>query len=119
MISNSLDIDFIHGDIHGRLCKNEMSLRLFMGHCGLIFFFFHTTLFHHIYISFVTTRQSSTYKQSIMDFKVRTLFCIRTLVTSDNTYSKQCPKGDWKWIDTVRHRHNAVNFPQFLTTDNP
>ena len=23
MISNSLDIDFIHGDIHGRSCKNQ------------------------------------------------------------------------------------------------
>ena len=23
MISNSLDIDFIHGDIHGRSCKKE------------------------------------------------------------------------------------------------
>ena len=26
VISNSLDVDFIHGDIHGRLCKKEMHL---------------------------------------------------------------------------------------------
>ena len=26
VISNSLDIDFIHGDIHGRSCKNSTSL---------------------------------------------------------------------------------------------
>ena len=25
VISNSLDIDFIHGDIHGRSCKKEQS----------------------------------------------------------------------------------------------
>ena len=24
MISNELDIDFIHGDIHGRSCKNDI-----------------------------------------------------------------------------------------------
>ena len=24
VISNSLDIDFIHGDIHGRLCKKQL-----------------------------------------------------------------------------------------------
>ena len=23
MISNSLDVDFIHGDVHGRSCKNK------------------------------------------------------------------------------------------------
>ena len=32
MISNSLDIDFIHGDIHGRSCKKEAYLTAMFGH---------------------------------------------------------------------------------------
>ena len=44
--------------------------------------FFHTALFQDICIYFVTTRQCSTYKQSMIDYNVRTLACIRTLETS-------------------------------------
>ena len=32
VISNSLDIDFVHGDYHGRSCKNTLSTLLFL--CG-------------------------------------------------------------------------------------
>ena len=56
--------------------------------------FFHTTLFHHIYISFVTTRQHSTNKQSMMDYNVRTLACIRTLeISYDNRTHNNAPKA--------------------------
>ena len=46
----------------------------------IVFSFFHITLYHHINISFATTKDSSTCKQSTMTSKVRKLGYIRILV---------------------------------------
>ena len=85
--------------------------------------FFHTTLFHHIYISFVTTRQRSTYKQSIMDYNVRTLACIRTLETSfDSKTYNNVPKATGNGLiqcGTAITRSIFFNFSQQTTHSSP
>ena len=83
------------------------------------YFFPHNVISPYLHF-FVTTKRSSTYKQITMDSDVRKLDYIRTLVTKyDNKTHNNAPKGDWKWINTVRHYHNTVNFPQILTKGNP
>ena len=55
-------------------------------------FFFFTQLYFTIFTFFVTTRQRSTYKQSMMDYYVRTLACIGILETSyDNKTHNNAP----------------------------
>ena len=88
------------------------------------FFFFSTQLYFTIFtFLFVTTRQSSTYQQSITDFKVRTLVCIRTLVTSDNTYTpNNAPKATGNGLiqyGTVITRSILLNFSQEITHSLP
>ena len=87
-------------------------------------FFFSTQLYFTIFtFLFVTTRQSSTYQQSITDFKVRTLVCIRTLVTSDNTYTpNNAPKATGNGLiqyGTVITRSILLNFSQEITNSLP
>ena len=86
-------------------------------------FFFHTTLFHHIYISFVTTRQRSTYKQIMVDYNVRTLACIRTLETSyDNKTHNNTPKATGNGLiqcGTAITRSIFFNFSQQTTHSSP
>ena len=89
-----------------------------------LFFFFSTQLYFTIFtFLFVTTRQSSTYQQSITDFKVRTLVCIRTLVTSDNTYTpNNAPKATGNGLiqyGTVITRSILLNFSQEITHSLP
>ena len=91
---------------------------------GIVFFFFSTQLYFTIFtFLFVTTRQSSTYQQSITDFKVRTLVCIRTLVTSDNTYTpNNAPKATGNGLiqyGTVITRSILLNFSQEITNSLP
>ena len=88
------------------------------------FFFFSTQLYFTIFtFLFVTTRQSSTYQQSITDFKVRTLVCIRTLVTSDNTYTpNNAPKATGNGLiqyGTIITRSILLNFSQEITHSLP
>ena len=88
------------------------------------FFFFSTQLYFTIFtFLFVTTRQSSTYQQSITDFKVRTLVCIRTFVTSDNTYTpNNAPKATGNGLiqyGTVITRSILLNFSQEITHSLP
>ena len=88
------------------------------------FFFFSTQLYFTIFtFLFVTTRQSSTYQQSITDFQVRTLVCIRTFVTSDNTYTpNNAPKATGNGLiqyGTVITRSISLNFSQQITHSFP
>ena len=92
--------------------------------CTFFFFFFSTQIYFTIFtFLFVTTRQSSTYQQSITDFKVRTLVCIRTLVTSDNTYTpNNAPKATGNGLiqyGTVITRSILLNFSQEITHSLP
>ena len=59
----------------------------------IIFFFPHNFISPYLHF-FVTTRQSSTYKQSTSDSEIRKLDCIRTLVTwYDNETHNNAPKA--------------------------
>ena len=100
-------------------CRNLQRVRVVT-----CFFFFSTQLYFTIFtFLFVTTRQSSTYQQSITDFKVRTLVCIRTLVTSDNTYTpNNAPKATGNGLiqyGTVITRSILLNFSQEITHSLP
>ena len=56
--------------------------------------FFSTQLYFTIFTFFVTTRQSSTYKQSTTDSEVCKLDCIRTFVSSyDNVTHNNAPRA--------------------------
>ena len=69
------------------VCCHKQSHKL------LIFFFPHNFISPYLHF-FVTTRQSSTYKQSTSDSEVRKHDCIRTLVTSyDNETHNNAPKA--------------------------
>ena len=88
------------------------------------FFFFSTQLYFTIFtFLFVTTRQSSTYKQSITDFKVRILVCIRTLVTSESTHTpNNAPKATGNGLiqyGTIITRSIFLNFSQQITHSLP
>ena len=102
--------------------KTEKEVRCTTGKAGLslnnLFLFTHKFISPYLHL-FVTTRQSSTYKQSTMDSEVRKPDYIRTLVTQcDNKTHNNAPKATGNGLmqcGTAITRSNFLKFSQQTT----
>ena len=95
-------LDISHIVLWCHKLHKKLKKKIYMYHYqGNLFFFPHNFISPYLHF-FVTTRQSSTYKQSTSDSEVRKLDCIRTLVTSyDNETHNNAPKATGNGLNSA------------------